>query len=274
VGTAVVPPAPSRVHPLLDLTARPVIGHRGNAAHAPENTLESFRQAIALGVDALEFDVRLTKDGEVVVFHDATVERTTGSPGAVATLTLAELRRLDAGATFRAPGGGGHPYRGRGITVPTLAEVLAELPDIPVLIEVKVAEAATVARRVIEDAGAAARCIAASFAPQALVPFVGSEIAIAAAPAAVAPLCLPALMRRRFTALPFRMMSLPRFYRGIPVPLGALARAVEPAGVPIHVWTINEAATACRLWRAGVRGILSDDPGTILSAREAWRAHA
>jgi glycerophosphoryl diester phosphodiesterase len=257
------------VHPLLDLTARPVIGHRGNAARAPENTLESFRQAVALGVDALEFDVRLTRDGEVVVFHDATVERTTGSRGEVSKLTLAELRRLDAGATYREPGSGAHPYRDRGISVPTLAEVLAAFPGIPVLIEVKVAEAAAPARAVIEGAAAVARCIAASFDPQALVPFVESDIAIASAPASVAPLCLPALMGRRYTTLPFRMMSLPRVYRGIPVPLGALARAVEPAGIPIHVWTINDAVTAQRLWRAGVRGILSDDPGTILAARRA-----
>lgn len=255
------------MHPLLDLTARPVVGHRGNCAHAPENTLTSFRQAAALGVDALEFDVRLTRDGEVVVFHDPTVLRTTGAAGTVAELTLAELRGLDAGATFSADGGRTHPFRGRGVAISTLAEVLEAFPSMPVLIEIKVAEAAPATRAVIERLGAEARCIAASFQPAALTAFTGSRIPIAATPEMVSPLVIPALLRRRFTALPFQTMSLPRFYRGIPVPLGALARAVEAAGVAVHAWTINSPSVAQRLWSRGVRGIISDDPGMILRAR-------
>ena len=77
-------------HPLLSQDARPVVGHRGNSAHAPENTLESFDQAVALGVDALEFDIRLTADGEVVVHHDPTVARTTAGEGAVAALRITD----------------------------------------------------------------------------------------------------------------------------------------------------------------------------------------
>ena len=260
------------VHPLLDLTARPVVGHRGNAAHAPENTLESFGQALALGVDALEFDVRLSRDGEVVVIHDDTVARTTGGKEAVDTLALSDLRRLDAGATFSTDGGRTFPYRGRGIGIPSLAEVLAQLPDIPVLIEIKVAEAGAPTRRVIEAANAQGHCIVASFDPRALLAFSGSGIPVSSTPAAIVPLCIPALMGRRYTSLPFQIMSLPRVHKGVPVPLRALARAAEPAGVPLHVWTVNDREVARRLWRAGVRGILSDDPATIIAARSAWRA--
>jgi len=259
-------------HPLLDLTSRPVVGHRGNSAHAPENTLESFRQAVALGVDALEFDVRLTRDGEVVVIHDHTVTRTTGEAGVVAELTLDELRRLDAGATFTKNGHRDFPYRGRGIGISTLAEVLAEFPTMPMLIELKVVEVGAPARAVIARANADERCIAASFRPEALVPFEEDGVAVSSPPASIAPMCLPALPGRRYTTLPFQTMSLPRVYRGIPVPLHALARATEPAGVPLHVWTVNAPAVALKLWRAGVRGILSDDPATILRAREQWRA--
>ncbi|MFP5356247.1 MAG: glycerophosphodiester phosphodiesterase family protein, partial [Gemmatimonadota bacterium] len=258
---------PSDVHPLLDLTARPVVGHRGNCARAPENTLESFRQAVALGVDALEFDVRVTRDGEIVVFHDPTVQRTTGAEGAVAALTLAQLRTLDAGATFSSDGGRTHPYRARSVGVPTLAEVLEELPGTPVLIEIKVVDAAPGTRSIIERMGAESRCIVASFDAEALSPFAGSHIPIGAAPGMVAPLLVPALLGRRFTTLPFQAMSLPRFYRGFPVPLGALARAAAPAGVPVHAWTINSPSTAQALWRRGVRGIISDDPARILKVR-------
>jgi glycerophosphoryl diester phosphodiesterase len=248
------------------------VGHRGNSAHAPENTLESFRQAVALGVDALEFDVRLTRDGEVVVIHDPTVARTTGASGIVDEMTLAELRRLDAGATFTTNGSRAFPYRGRGIGLSTLAEVLESFPAMPMLIEVKVAEAAQPARDVITDASAEARCIAASFSHEALIPFEEGGIAISSPPASIAPMCVPALMGRRYTSLSFQTMSLPRVFRGIPVPLRALARAAEPAGVPLHVWTVNDSSVALRLWRGGVRGILSDDPAEILRAREQWRA--
>lgn len=255
------------MHPLLDLTARPVVGHRGNRAHAPENTLESFRQAVAAGVDALEFDVRLSRDGEVVVMHDPTVDRTTDGKGRVADLTLAELRALDAGATFSTDGGRSHPYRGRGIGVPTLAEVLEAFVGTPVLIEIKVVEASRAARAVIERLGAESRCIVSSFQGGAMAPFAGSRIAIGASPEAVAPLLLPAILGRHFTSLHFQVMSLPRFHHGLPIPLGALARAAEPAGVPLHVWTVNAPTVANRLWRRGIRGIISDDPATILRAR-------
>lgn len=254
-------------HPLLDLDQRTVVGHRGNCAHAPENTLESFRQAIALGVDALEFDVRISRDGHVVVFHDPTVMRTTGAPGEVATMTLDELRALDAGTTFSPDGGVTFPYRGRGVGVSTLREVLAATGDMPVLIEVKVPEASLATREVIRALGAEARCVVGSFRPQAIAPFAGSGIAVGAAPAQVAPLCIPALFGRRYSHLPFQAMSLPRIYNGIPVPLGALARAVAPAGVAIQVWTINAPQVAVRLWSAGIQGIISDDPATILRAR-------
>ena len=257
---------------LLDLRARPVIGHRGNCAHAPENTLESFRQAESLGVDAIEFDVRRTRDGVIVVFHDATVERTTGAKGSVADLTLAELQALDAGATFTTDGGRTFPYRGRGIRVSTLEEVLRALPALPVLIEIKTADAAPGTRDVIERLGAEERCVVASFKEEALVAFEGSRIPTGASTPAIVRRVVPAMVGWRFGSLPFRLMSLPRVHEHIPVPLGALARAAAPAGVPLHVWTINDAESARALWRLGARGILSDDPATILAARDAWEA--
>ncbi len=265
-------PSSHPLNPLLDLRARPVIGHRGNCAHAPENTLESFRQAESLGVDAIEFDVRRTRDGVIVVFHDATVERTTGAKGSVSDLTLAELQALDAGATFTTDGGRTFPYRGKGIRVSTLDEVLRALPALPVLIEIKTAEAAPGTREVIERLRAEDRCVVASFKEEALVAFEGSRIATGASTPAIVRRVVPAMLGWRFGSLPFRVMSLPQVHEHIPVPLGALARAAKPAGVPLHVWTINDADSARALWRLGARGILSDDPATILAARHAWEA--
>lgn len=107
-----------------------VFGHRGAMGYAPENTMASFRKAVELGVDAIELDVHLTRDSEVVVVHDANLERTTSGRGLVRDHTLAEVRTLDAGASF------GPAFAGE--RVPTLDEVLAWARDRCVLdIEIK-----------------------------------------------------------------------------------------------------------------------------------------
>src|SRR3990172_9877913 len=93
-----------------------VIAHRGASGSCPENTLAAFRRAAALGADMIELDVQLTRDGEVVVIHDWTLDRTTSGTGPVRACSLAELRRLDAGAWFDAAFAGER--------VPTLGEVL------------------------------------------------------------------------------------------------------------------------------------------------------
>lgn len=97
------------------------IGHRGAAGHAPENTLVSMRKAMEIGVHGLEFDIHRTRDGVLVVIHDATVDRTTNGKGTVGELTLAELRQFDAGS-WMAPGFAGEP-------IPTLEELAQAVPD-------------------------------------------------------------------------------------------------------------------------------------------------
>ena len=107
-----------------------VVAHRGGAGLAPENTLAAFRMALEVGADAIELDVRLTRDGRVAVIHDRTVDRTTGGRGPVGSYTLAELKALDAGSWF------GPQYLGE--RVPTLEEVFDAVPgDFPVYVEMK-----------------------------------------------------------------------------------------------------------------------------------------
>jgi len=119
-----------------------VVAHRGAAAVAPENTMEAYRLAVEMGADAIELDVHLTADGKLAVMHDETVERTTDLTGAIASMSMKQLRTADAGYRFEAPDGS-FPFRGKGLKVPTLAEVLKWLPTgIGLVIEVK-ARAAT-----------------------------------------------------------------------------------------------------------------------------------
>ena len=171
---------------LLDPDARLVIAHRGDAAHAPENTLESFRRAVALGAHALEFDCRVSADGAAVVVHDATLDRTTDARGPVRALTAAALGRVDAGA--RSPG-----YAGRGVGVPALDAVLEEFADVPVLIEVKELEACEPVRRSLDRHGALGRVVVASFRDDAMAYFRATPYPTGAAQGDVAALLRAAL---------------------------------------------------------------------------------
>jgi len=118
-----------------------VVAHRGASAYAPENTMEAYRLAVKMRADAIELDVHLTRDGELAVIHDDTLERTTDQVGAVLDRTMPELRSADAGYAFEAPDGT-TPFRGKGLRIPTLPEVLAWLPEgIGLVVELKAREA-------------------------------------------------------------------------------------------------------------------------------------
>ena len=255
---------------LLNPRARPVVGHRGNRAHAPENTLESLQEAVALGVDAVEFDLRVSCDGALVVMHDETLDRTTDGSGPVALASLADLRRLDAGARFTADGGRSFPWRGRGVRVPTFDETIESLPrELPCIIELKTAAATEPLRAAVRRHGIAHRIIVAGFDPAATRPLRGAGFALGACTPDVARLLLPALLRRRVAPQLFQALCIPPRWHGVPLPLAALARALRGSGTVIHVWTVNDPAMALRLWGDGVQGILSDDPQSILAARRS-----
>lgn len=255
---------------LLDPSRRPVIGHRGNRAFAPENTIPSFLEAVALGADAVEFDLHLSADGVPVVMHDDTLERTTDGTGAVREHTVGELQRLDAGAQFTLDDGQTFPWRGRGVRVPTLEETLAALPsDFPLILEMKSVEVAAPALRTLTRTSALERVLIGSFFDDALAPFARAGVPVTAASNTLARLYLPALMRRRPASLPFQALCLPRRHRGLPLPVRGYSQMMRAAGGPTHVWTINDPAVARRLWAAGVNGIISDDPGAMLRERGA-----
>ncbi|WP_300667956.1 glycerophosphodiester phosphodiesterase [Desulfoluna sp.] len=115
------------------------IAHRGGGELAPENTLEAYQHSLAVGADTLEADVHMTSDGVVVVSHDDTVDRCTDGSGAIAEMTLAQLKELDAGFWFKADEGDTYPWRGKGLEIPTLAQVFDDeaLNGAPMVLEIK-----------------------------------------------------------------------------------------------------------------------------------------
>jgi len=255
------------VNVLLELDRRPVIAHRGGGARAPENTLEAMRLAIADGADGLEFDVQLSADGEVVVIHDSTVDRTTGGTGAVERMTLAELISLDAGFRFSArPPDPVTTLRHR---IPTLDEVFRSFPGIPLLIEIKAPLAASATRRLIEKHGAEDWCLVDSFSSTVLDVFRDSRIARGAGRSGAI-----GLLARSFMGVtsPVRSdvsaLCIPRTYRGVPLPVRHLAGVMRSARKPTHIWTVNHPDEARAMWGLGASGIISDDVPTILAARQ------
>lgn len=129
-----------------------IVAHRGASAQLPENTMEAYRRAVELGADAIELDVHLTQDGQLAVIHDETLDRTTDGSGPVAAQTMDVLRRFDAGFNF-ADADGEFPFRGKGMTIPTLPEVLAWLPEgIGLVVEIKAREAADATVEALRDA--------------------------------------------------------------------------------------------------------------------------
>lgn len=146
-----------------------VVAHRGASTAAPENTMEAYRLAVEQGADAIELDVHLTADGQLVVIHDETLERTTDGTGAVVGHTMDQIRALDAGATF-AGVDGSFPHRGRGLGVPSLPEVIEWLPaGIGLVIEIKARGAVDEVVRLLREApDARERASVISFDEQAI----------------------------------------------------------------------------------------------------------
>jgi glycerophosphoryl diester phosphodiesterase len=250
--------------PLLDPSLQLVIAHRGNSRHAPEDTLESFRQGLALGADGLEFDVRLSADGVPIVIHDPVLDRTTNGTGPVADRTLAELLALDAGYRFTPDAGRTFPWRGRGIRIPTLSEALQAFPGTPCIIELKTPTATAALSRALEEHGAKGRVLVGSFHDEALAPLRGRGFHLTASMREVLQLYGRALTLRGAGAPSYQACSIPPRFRGLPVPAARFARMLRPCGIPTHVWTVNDPRVARRLWTGGVNAVLSDDPGTML----------
>jgi glycerophosphoryl diester phosphodiesterase len=255
------------VNPLLDLDARLVIAHRGASGAAPENTLPAFEQAVRDGADAFELDVRLTRDGAPVVVHDATLERTTDLTGPVRARTLAELRMADAGHGYTPDGGGSFPFRGQGVRIPTRADVLWSFPAMPVLVEVKEPEVQDAVRRVLTDEGATDRCVVAAEDDAALTLFREGPIACGASGRDIAQLYFAVILRRSIPPPRYRLLSVPLRHRGLPVPTRGFVAAARRLGCPVDVWTVNDPATARRVWARGVAGIVTNVPAQISLVR-------
>jgi glycerophosphoryl diester phosphodiesterase len=244
------------------------VAHRGASARAPENTLEAFREAVEAGAGGLELDVHMTLDGEIVVIHDPTVDRTTNGSGDVAQMTLEEIRALDAGYRFSPDGGSTYPYRGAGLRVPRLAEVYEEFPDVPVNIEIKRAQPG-VEEAVLEVIrGAAGRTLVASNRHEVVRRFrriSGGSISTAASRREIGRFYVLSRLRlERLYSPAYDALQVPPEHRGMKVVTPRFLEAAHGRGVRVDVWTINEPDEMRRMLDLGADGVMTDRPEELV----------
>jgi glycerophosphoryl diester phosphodiesterase len=257
------------MHPFFTSAGPVVFAHRGGAALAPENTLAAFERGLALGADGIELDVHLSRDGAVVVHHDGTVDRTTNGRGPVSALTADELARLDAGYRFLGAGGSGYPFRGLGIGVPQLADVLSHFRDARVIIELKGSSGplALATVDVVRRAAAIDRVCIGSSSLRGLRTVRAVEPAIATSAAreevrwAVYRAWIGRPPSRQAKYAVFQVPEVAGVTRVVSRRFVDLARR---AGRPVQVWTVNRADDARRLLGWGVQALITDRPDVMV----------
>jgi glycerophosphoryl diester phosphodiesterase len=268
-------------HPYFDLPTPIVIGHRGCAGLAPENTLTSFERGLVEGAAILETDVHLTRDGVPVLLHDDEVDRVSDGSGPVREHTLAELQRLDAGHRFSPDGGRSHPFRGRGVRVPALEEAFAAFPgarfnlelkeDVPDMVERTLEAIARAGRESLTLVTAADDGLMAKLRAQ--LARCGAPVAQGASAGDVLAFVNSALDRKAPAPGPMAL-QVPAYFSGEPVVMREFVQHAHRYGIQVHVWTVNEPDAMTQLLDLGADGIISDFPARLAAVIAGRRARA
>lgn len=246
---------------------RRLYAHRGASAERPENTMPAFERAIEIGVDAIETDVHLTRDGHVIVSHDETAARMTGAQRAWADMTLEDTQRLDAGWGFIARDGS-RPFAGKGITIPTFDELLSAFPDARINVDLKGARSVDPMLELVRKHDAADRVTLATFQTATAVTVrrrgYAGETALSQGEVATL-VTLPAALWRQ---LPFTgtAAQLPPKHGPMHFDRAAFIDKCHAIGLRIDFWVIDDASEARRLLDLGADGIMTNDPAAIRAA--------
>jgi len=254
-------PRPGRAY----LAGAPMlVAHRGGAKLAPENTLPAFRSAVEeWGADMLEMDVRLTRDGRVVVIHDDTVDRTTDGTGLVSDFTLAEVRGLDAGYHF-VDLDGRPTFRGRSVRVPTFGEVLDACPSVWLNVEAKEAAVAGPLVEEIRKHRQEHRVLVAAEHEENRQDARGYEGPWGASSRDSALFWLLHRVPGGGAYTPrVDVFQLPERWRGLRVVTSRFVREAHRRNIPVHVWTVDDPDDMRRLLSLGVDAIVSDRPDLL-----------
>ncbi|TET30197.1 MAG: glycerophosphodiester phosphodiesterase [Candidatus Heimdallarchaeota archaeon] len=261
-----------------------VMAHRGDSAHVPENTLKAIQDAISYRVDVVETDLRVTKDDEVLFFHDAMVNRTTNGRGFVRSFSLAEIKKLDQGYSYKGPEKEDpHPFRGKGLQIQTIEDILSKFPKTKFNMDIKdrFAKAPDILARKLKELDAEDRVMVGSFHHKQLERFrLKTGAPTSASPIEVfmfrqkirkwirknptynyyqeMPLDQEEILGK---ALPYFALQVPEKFFLLNIFRGSKFFSVSHMlDIAIHVWTVNDPGDMFRLLDWGVDGIFTDNP--------------
>jgi len=250
-----------------------IIGHRGARGVAPENTVAAIRHGVEVGAQAIEIDLHASADGELIVIHDPTLDRTTNGTGPVESRTLADLQRVDAGYRFTADDGETFPFRDQDVRIPTLDEAMDAIGDLPAILEVKSAAAG---RRLAEWLPGR---------PELERIIVGGFDADEVGPAGAAARWRCAYQTDLLGFVLWGKLGVSRHLPDdltaamVPVRKGAVrivtrgfVRRMHAQGKGVFVWTVNRPDEMRRLLDIGVDGLISDYPAVLRRVVEERRA--
>jgi glycerophosphoryl diester phosphodiesterase len=246
-----------------------VIAHQGGEGLWPSETLFSFQNAASLGVDVLEMDLHITKDDVLVLIHDKTVDRTTDGSGNVEELTLAEIKALDAGYRWSPDDGATFPFRGQGITIPTLEEIFKAFPGYRMVIEIKKTERSMAKPfcALIRQYNLQNQILIASFHDERMTEFRAEcpEIATSAARQETTSFVLLSKVFMGGLVSPiYHSLQVPEKSSGITVMTAAFIRAAHARNLRVEPWTIDDPEQMRQYIAWGVDGIITDRPDLLL----------
>jgi glycerophosphoryl diester phosphodiesterase len=260
---------PVSEHPYFNPDHFWVIAHRGGRSLGPESTLYTFQRALDIGVDVLEVDVRTTKDGKLIVLHDRTVDRTTDGSGPVSDFTLAKLKTLDAGYRWSPDHGQTFPMRGKGLRIPTLAELFEAFPNVRINIEIKETRSAEIASlcRLIRDYQMNDRVMVAAFDVSPLKKFRAQCPRVATSAGFREAFLFYGLQwayLENIYSPPAQALQVPEYYGSRQVVTPRFLEAAHDRNMRVHVWTVNDTTSMQQLIDLGVDGIMTDYPERLL----------
>lgn len=269
VGMLIMPKAPA--HPYFENAPRPlVIAHQGGDGVWPSNTLFAFEHAADLGVDVLEMDIHMTRDGVLVVSHDDTVDRLTDGSGLIKEQTLSEVQSYDAAYDWSPLDDGAEfPYRGQGITIPTLESVFERFPEYRMNIEIKQAEPSIaqpfcdlIRKHKMEN-----KVLIASFSDEAMVEFRETcpEVATSGSRGQIKTFVYMHLaFLGRLYPPNFSAVQVPIENSGITILTRRFVNVAHARGLWVDAWTIDDPAEMQMLIDIGVDGIITDRPDVLM----------
>lgn len=262
---------PVEAHPFFaDQPEVLVIAHQGGEKLRPDNTMLAFQHAVDIGVDVLEMDVHSTSDGEIVVMHDETVDRTTNGTGMIKKMTFAELQELDAAYNWpHHDPDGERPYRGQGVQVPALRELFTAFPQMPMNIEIKQAEPSIVQPfcDLLREYNMTDKVLVASFDTTTMEAFRQTcpEVATSGTESEIRPFfILNTLFLGNLYSSAAEAFQVPEYSGDLHVLTQRFIDGANGQGVEVHAWTIDEREDMERLIALGIDGIITNRPDLLL----------